>query len=63
IIDTVREQVYLSGLSKGALEELETVLSKYMIQKKRELELGDEKDKEKVIDMEKELVKISKQGE
>lgn len=63
IIDTVREQVYLSGLSKGALEELETVLSKYMIQKKRELELGDEKDKAKVIDMEKELVKISKRGE
>ena len=63
IIDTVREQVYLSGLSRGALEELETVLSKYMIQKKRELELGDEEDKEKVKDMEKELVHISKNGE
>ena len=63
IIDTVKEQVYLSGLSRGALEELETVLSKYMIQKKRELDLGDEADKAKVIDMEKELVKISKRGE
>ena len=63
IIDTVREQVYLSGLTKGALEELETVLSKYMIQKKRELELGDETDKAKIVDMEKELIKISKKGE
>lgn len=63
IIDTVREQVYLSGLTRKALEELETVLSKYMIQKKRELELGDEKDRQKVFDMEDELVKISKKGE
>lgn len=63
IIDTVREQVYLAGLTRKALEELETVLSKYMIQKKRELELGDEKDRQKVFDMEDELVKISKKGE
>lgn len=63
IIDTVKEQVYLSGLSRGALEELETVLSKYMIQKKRELELGDDSDKEKVRQMEKELQDISKKGE
>lgn len=63
IIDTVREQVYLSGLTKGSLGELETVLSKYMIQKKRELELGDEKELEKVREMEKELKQISKKGE
>lgn len=63
IIDTVREQVYLSGLSKGALEELETVISKYMIQKKRQLELGDESDLQKVKEMEEELKVMSKNGE
>ncbi len=63
IIDTVKEQVYLANLSKGALQEIETVFSKYMIQKKRELEMGDEKDKKKVRQMEKELQKISKNGE
>ena len=63
IIDTVKEQVYLSGLTKGAMEELETVLSKYMIQKKRELELGDDAELQKIRDMEKELQNISKKGE
>lgn len=63
IIDTVKEQVYLYGLTRGALEELETVLSKYMIQKKRELELGDESELKKVRQMEKELQEISKNGE
>ncbi len=63
IIDTVREQVYLTNLSSGALREIETVLSKYMIQKKRELEMGDAKDKKKVKDMEKELKDIAKNGE
>ena len=63
IIDTVKEQVYLSGLTKGAMEELETVLSKYMIQKKRELELGDDAELQKIRYMEKELQNISKKGE
>ena len=63
IIDTVKEQVFLSGLTKGALEEVETVLSKYMIQKKRELEMGDSSDKKKVYEMEDELREISKKGE
>ena len=63
IIDTVKETVYLSNLSKGALQELETVLSKYMIQKKRQLEMGSEKELKNVKQMEKELVKISKNGE
>ena len=39
IIDTVKEQVYLSNLSRGAIKEIETVLTKYMIQKKRQLEV------------------------
>ena len=40
IIDTVKETVILSNLSNGALKEVETVLTKYMMQKKRELENG-----------------------
>ena len=63
IIDTVKEQVYLTNLSNGALKEIETVLSKYMIQKKRELEMGDLKDKKSVTQMEKDLKEISKSGE
>ncbi|MBR3199692.1 MAG: PH domain-containing protein [Bacilli bacterium] len=63
VIDTVKEQVYLTNLSSGALREIETVLSKYMIQKKRELEMGDSKDKKKVKNMEKELKEIAKNGE
>ena len=43
IIDTVKETVVLSNLSSSALEEIETVLSKYIMQKKREFrtELSD----------------------
>lgn len=63
IIDTVKETVYLSNLSKGAIQELETVLSKYMIQKKRQLEMGDEKELKNIKQMEKDLVNISKNGE
>ena len=37
IIDTVKETVVLSNLSKSSLQEIETVISKYMLQKKREL--------------------------
>lgn len=40
IIDTVKETVILSNLSSGALVEVETVLTKYIMQKKRELENG-----------------------
>lgn len=63
IIDTVKEQVYLSNLSRGAIREIETVLSKYMIQKKRQLELGDDETIEGVKNMESEIVDISKNGE
>ncbi|MBR3897661.1 MAG: PH domain-containing protein [Bacilli bacterium] len=63
IIDTVKEQVYLSNLSKGALEELETVLTKYMMQKKRQLETGNEKGDEGIKNMEREIKEISKSGE
>jgi len=62
IIDTVKEQVYLSNLSSGAIRELETVITKYMMQKKRQLELGNEKDK-LVENMETEIKQISKSGE
>ncbi len=40
IIDTIKETVILSNLSRGALQEVETVLSKYMLQKKRYYEKG-----------------------
>ena len=60
IIDTVKETVVLSNLSKGALREVETVLSKYMMQKKRELENGvTEEEKQELSE---EINKISKEG-
>lgn len=62
VIDTIKEQVYLSGLSRKALEELETVLSKYMIQKKRQLENKDNENGEEKV-MENELTEISKNGD
>jgi len=34
IIDTVKETVYLSNLSRAAMQEIETVLSQYMLTKK-----------------------------
>ncbi len=34
IIDTVKETVYLSNLSRDAMQEIETVLSQYMLTKK-----------------------------
>lgn len=61
IIDTVKEQVYLSNLSRGAIEEVETVLSKYMLQKKRQLEIANIDSEEKK--MKRELKQISKNGE
>ena len=63
IIDTVREQVYLSNISAGALREIETVLTKYMMQKKRQLEMGDEQGDEGIKKMEEEIKEISKSGE
>lgn len=61
IIDTIKETVVLSNLSRGALKEVETVLTKYMMQKKRELENGvsDEEQEE----LHNNLKKISKKGE
>ncbi len=47
IIDTIKETVVLSNLSNSALMEIETVLSKYMMQKKREFRNNvSEKEKE-----------------
>lgn len=63
IIDTVKEQVYLSNISKKAIKEIETVLTKYMIQKKRQLELSENEIKNDVKNMEEELKDISKNGE
>lgn len=58
IIDTVKETVYLSCLSKNALKEIETVLSKYMMQEKRKYETEEEHD-----NLKNELKEISKNGE
>lgn len=61
IIDTVKETVYLTCLSKGALKEIETVLSKYMMQEKRQYEsaITDEESRR----LKNELHDISKNGE
>ena len=61
IIDTVKETVNLTFISKDALREIETVLSKYMMQEKRqyESELTDEEHNT----LKEELKDISKNGE
>ncbi len=61
IIDTVKETVGLTFISKKALREIETVLSKYMMQEKRqyESELTDEEHNK----LKSELKDISKNGE
>ena len=61
IIDTVKETVNLTFISKDALREIETVLSKYMMQEKRqyESELTDEEHNK----LKEELKDISKNGE
>ena len=61
VIDTIKETVVLSNLSRGALKEVETVLSKYMMQKKRELENGI--DEGEIEHLNNELEQISKHGE
>ena len=61
IIDTIKETVVLSNLSSGALKEIETVLTKYIMQKKRELENGV--SEEEKVNLDTELDKISKEGE
>lgn len=61
IVDTVKETVYLTCLSKGALKEIETVLSKYMMQEKRQYEAGVSEQENDM--MKKELHDISKNGE
>lgn len=61
VIDTIKEVVVLSNLSSGALKEIETVLTKYIMQKKRELET--EVTEEEKTNLDTELEKISKEGE
>ena len=61
VIDTVKETVTLTFISKKALREIETVLSKYMMQEKRQYESEltyEEHDK-----LKKELKEISENGE
>lgn len=61
VIDTVKETVVLSNLSSDALAEIETVLTKYMMQKKRELENGVSPEAEEQL--EEDIKNISKNGE
>lgn len=61
IIDTLKETVILSNLSGSALREIETVMTKYMMQKKRELNGNvTEEEKEGLSDN---LKKIAQDGE
>lgn len=61
IIDTIKETVVLSNLSRGALREVETALTKYIMQKKKELENGLTQKEEETL--ESDLRNISKNGE
>ena len=61
IIDTVKETVTLTYVSKDALGEIETAISKYMIQKKRMFESDLTPEEEEKL--EKELIDLSKHGE
>ena len=61
IIDTVKETVTLSYVSKEALQEIETVISKYMLQKKRMFESEVTADEEEQL--EEEIHNISENGE
>ncbi len=61
IIDTVKETIYLSNMSNGALQEVETVVSKYMMQEKRQYE--QEISPEERENLKKELKDMSKYGE
>ena len=61
IIDTIKEVVVLSNLSAGALKEVETVLTKYIMQKKRELENGISDEEQTALHNN--LKDISKKGE
>lgn len=61
IIDTVKETVCLTFISKSALREIETVLSKYMMQEKRQYE--QEITPEERSKLQNELRNMSKHGE
>ncbi len=61
VIDTVKETVYMSNLSKKSLGEVETVISKYMMQEKRQYET--EITPEEKRKLKQELHRISKEGE
>ena len=61
IIDTIKETVILSNLSRGALREIETVLSKYMMQKKRSYETGVVENE--IEDVDENIKEISVHGE
>jgi hypothetical protein len=37
VIDTIKEQVYISNLSKRSLDEIETMVTEYMMEEKKKL--------------------------
>ncbi len=61
IIDTIKEKVVLSNLSKSSLAEIETVITKYMMQKKREYK-NEPTEKEKT-ELNEDLQQIADHGE
>lgn len=48
VIDTIKEQVYVTNISKRALDEIETMVTEYMMEEKKKY-LGREKDKKKDV--------------
>ena len=49
-IDTIKEFVTLSNISKGALREIETEISSYMMEEKKKYKSREEDIKEEVND-------------
>ena len=44
VIDTIKEQVYVSNLSKRSLDEIETMVTEYMMEEKKKFGSRDKEN-------------------
>ena len=44
IIDTIKEEVVLSNIQRGALDEIETNITEYMMKEKQKYKLNEQKE-------------------
>ena len=44
IIDTIKEEVILSNIQRGALDEIETNITEYMMEEKKKYKLNEQKE-------------------